>query len=331
MDIADSGEYFLDGNAIHEMTEKELNDVRNKEIGFIFQNYQLIPTYNILQNIIMPLVVRGMGSKEAEEKCMDTIRLLGIDHRLRHKPSELSGGQKQRVAMGRAIVRNPRIFLMDEPLSNLDAKLRTQMRAEILRLYQKLKTTFIYVTHDQTEAMTMADRIVVMKAGYIQQIGTPKVVVMKDGVIQQVASPEELYNCPANTFVAGFIGMPPMNFFQGKCCRGGEYGTYLQIGDFAVNLTEEDAERVFRKGYMGEVITVGVRPEDLVLTEEGTEHEVLVYEMLGAETYLYFTYEGKDVALRTNADTPYRRGDRISFCLRNNKLHLFDGDTGIRI
>ena len=121
-----------------------------------------------------------------------------------------------------------------------------------------------------------------------------------------------------------------MNFFQGKCCRGGEYGTYLQIGDFAVNLTEED-ERVFRKGYMGEVITVGVRPEDLVLTEEGTEHEVLVYEMLGAETYLYFTYEGKDVALRTNADTPYRRGDRISFCLRNDKLHLFDGDTGIRI
>jgi multiple sugar transport system ATP-binding protein len=219
------------------------------------------------------------------------------------------------VAMGRAIVRNPRIFLMDEPLSNLDAKLRTQMRAEILRLYQKLKTTFIYVTHDQTEAMTL---------------GT-KIVVMKDGVIQQVASPEELYNCPANTFVAGFIGMPPMNFFQGKCCRGGEYGTYLQIGDFAVNLTEEDAERVFRKGYMGEVITVGVRPEDLVLTEEGTEHEVLVYEMLGAETYLYFTYEGKDVALRTNADTPYRRGDRISFCLRNDKLHLFDGDTGIRI
>ena len=216
---------------------------------------------------------------------------------------------------GRAIVRNPRIFLMDEPLSNLDAKLRTQMRAEILRLYQKLKTTFIYVTHDQTEAMTL---------------GT-KIVVMKDGVIQQVASPEELYNCPANTFVAGFIGMPPMNFFQGKCCRGGEYGTYLQIGDFAVNLTEEDAERVFRKGYMGEVITVGVRPEDLVLTEEGTEHEVLVYEMLGAETYLYFTYEGKDVALRTNADTPYRRGDRISFCLRNDKLHLFDGDTGIRI
>ena len=189
------------------------------------------------------------------------------------------------------------------------------MRAEILRLYQKLKTTFIYVTHDQTEAMTL---------------GT-KIVVMKDGVIQQVASPEELYNCPANTFVAGFIGMPPMNFFQGKCCRGGEYGTYLQIGDFAVNLTEEDAERVFRKGYMCEVITVGVRPEDLILTEEGTEHEVLVYEMLGAETYLYFTYEGKDVALRTNADTPYRRGDRISFCLRNDKLHLFDGDTGIRI
>ena len=296
---------------------KMMNQVQScdRDIAMVFQNYALYPHMTVFENMAYSLRLKKVPKKERRQKVEEAAKILGLEGVLDRKPGELSGGQKQRVAMGRAIVRNPRIFLMDEPLSNLDAKLRTQMRAEILRLYQKLKTTFIYVTHDQTEAMTL---------------GT-KIVVMKDGVIQQVASPEELYNCPANTFVAGFIGMPPMNFFQGKCCRGGEYGTYLQIGDFAVDLTEEDAERVFRKGYMGEVITVGVRPEDLVLTEEGTEHEVMVYEMLGAETYLYFTYEGKDVALRTNADTPYRRGDRISFCLRNDKLHLFDGDTGIRI
>ena len=303
------GELLIDG--------KMMNQVQScdRDIAMVFQNYALYPHMTVFENMAYSLRLKKVPKKERRQKVEEAAKILGLEGVLDRKPGELSGGQKQRVAMGRAIVRNPRIFLVDEPLSNLDAKLRTQMRAEILRLYQKLKTTFIYVTHDQTEAMTL---------------GT-KIVVMKDGVIQQVASPEELYNCPANTFVAGFIGMPPMNFFQGKCCRGGEYGTYLQIGDFAVNLTEEDAERVFRKGYMGEVITVGVRPEDLILTEEGTEHEVLVYEMLGAETYLYFTYEGKDVALRTNADTPYRRGDRISFCLRNDKLHLFDGDTGIRI
>ena len=297
---------------------KMMNQVQScdRDIAMVFQNYALYPHMTVFENMAYSLPAeKRYRKKNADRRWRKRQRFLDSKGFWTESRENFSGGQKQRVAMGRAIVRNPRIFLMDEPLSNLDAKLRTQMRAEILRLYQKLKTTFIYVTHDQTEAMTL---------------GT-KIVVMKDGVIQQVASPEELYNCPANTFVAGFIGMPPMNFFQGKCCRGGEYGTYLQIGDFAVNLTEEDAERVFRKGYMGEVITVGVRPEDLILTEEGTEHEVLVYEMLGAETYLYFTYEGKDVALRTNADTPYRRGDRISFCLRNDKLHLFDGDTGIRI
>ena len=269
------GELLIDG--------KMMNQVQScdRDIAMVFQNYALYPHMTVFENMAYSLRLKKVPKKERRQKVEEAAKILGLEGVLDRKPGELSGGQKQ----------------------------------EILRLYQKLKTTFIYVTHDQTEAMTL---------------GT-KIVVMKDGVIQQVASPEELYNCPANTFVAGFIGMPPMNFFQGKCCRGGEYGTYLQIGDFAVNLTEEDAERVFRKGYMGEVITVGVRPEDLVLTEEGTEHEVLVYEMLGAETYLYFTYEGKDVALRTNADTPYRRGDRISFCLRNDKLHLFDGDTGIRI
>ena len=309
LEKATAGSIYIDGKVL----DKKM--AANGDIAMVFQNYALYPHMSVYDNIAYSMKIKKVPKRQIKENVEKVADMLGLKEVLKRKPGQLSGGQKQRVAIGKALIRTPKVFLMDEPLSNLDAKLRTQMRMEIKELYKHSDATFVYVTHDQTEAMTL---------------GT-KIVVMKDGVIQQVASPEELYNCPANTFVAGFIGMPPMNFFQGKCCRGGEYGTYLQIGDFAVNLTEEDAERVFRKGYMGEVITVGVRPEDLVLTEEGTEHEVLVYEMLGAETYLYFTYEGKDVALRTNADTPYRRGDRISFCLRNDKLHLFDGDTGIRI
>ena len=272
------GELLIDG--------KMMNQVQScdRDIAMVFQNYALYPHMTVFENMAYSLRLKKVPKKERRQKVEEAAKILGLEGVLDRKPGELSGGQKQRVAMGRAIVRNPRIFLMDEPLSNLDAKLRTQMRAEILRLYQKLKTTFIYVTHDQTEAMTLGTKIVVMKR---RSDSASRITGRNFTTVRQ------------NTFVAGFIGMPSMNFFQGKCCRGGEYGTYLQIGDFAVNLTEEDAERVFRKGYMGEVITVGVRPEDLVLTEEGTEHEVLVYEMLGAETYLYFTYEGKDVALRT--------------------------------
>ena len=303
------GKLLIDG--------KMMNQVQScdRDIAMVFQNYALYPHMTVFENMAYSLRLKKVPKKERRQKVEEVAKILGLEEVLDRKPGELSGGQKQRVAMGRAIVRNPKIFLMDEPLSNLDAKLRTQMRAEILKLYQKLKTTFIYVTHDQTEAMTL---------------GT-KIVVMKDGVIQQVASPEELYNRPANTFVAGFIGMPPMNFFQGKCCRGGEHGMYLQMGEFSVDLTEEDAKRALQKGYMGEKITVGVRPEDLVLAEEGIKHEILVYEMLGAQTYLYFMFDGKDIALQTDADTPYRRGDQISFTLRRERLHLFDKDTGIRI
>ena len=305
----DAGKVLFNGQDITQLPPNK------RQLNTVFQKYALFTHMTIAENIAFGLKIKGKSKAYIDDKIKYALKLVNLEGYENRSPALLSGGQQQRIAIARALVNEPSVLLLDEPLGALDLKLRKEMQQELKKIQQEVGITFIYVTHDQTEAMTL---------------GT-KIVVMKDGVIQQVASPEELYNCPANTFVAGFIGMPPMNFFQGKCCRGGEYGTYLQIGDFAVNLTEEDAERVFRKGYMGEVITVGVRPEDLVLTEEGTEHEVLVYEMLGAETYLYFTYEGKDVALRTNADTPYRRGDRISFCLRNDKLHLFDGDTGIRI
>ena len=286
-----------------------------REINTVFQKYALFPHLNVMDNIGFGLNLKKVDKTVIEQKVKRMLKMVGLEGFEKRDVTLLSGGQQQRVAIARALVNEPKVLLLDEPLGALDAKIRKQMQIELKKIQREVGITFIYVTHDQEEALSMSDTVVVMNNGEIQQIG----------------SPTDIYNEPENRFVAGFIGMPSMNFFQGKCCRGGEYGTYLQIGDFAVNLTEEDAERVFRKGYMGEVITVGVRPEDLVLTEEGTEHEVLVYEMLGAETYLYFTYEGKDVALRTNADTPYRRGDRISFCLRNDKLHLFDGDTGIRI
>lgn len=304
-----NGTLLIDGKVMNQVESCD------RDIAMVFQNYALYPHMTVFENMAYSLRLKKVPKKERRQKVEEVAKILGLEEVLDRKPGELSGGQKQRVAMGRAIVRNPRIFLMDEPLSNLDAKLRTEMRAEILKLYHKLETTFIYVTHDQTEAMTL---------------GT-KIVVMKDGVIQQVASPEELYNRPANTFVAGFIGMPPMNFFHGKCCRGGEYGVYLQTGELAMDLTEEDAKRVFQKGYMGEEITVGVRPEDMILEEKKTTHEILVYEMLGAHTYLYITVEGKDVALQADADTPYRRGDRISFTFSREKLHLFDLNTGVRI
>lgn len=296
---------------------KEMNSVQpcDRDIAMVFQNYALYPHMTVAENMAYSLRLKGVPKKERRHKVEEIAQILGLDQVLDRKPGELSGGQKQRVAMGRAIVRNPKAFLMDEPLSNLDAKLRTQMRREIRRLYEKLQTTFIYVTHDQTEAMTL---------------GT-KIVVMKDGVIQQIADPRQLYHEPANVFVAGFIGMPPMNFFRGKFLRGEENGVILQTGTIKTELSAEVSDRIQKKGYMGEEVIVGVRPEDMLISDSGMPCEIRVYEMLGSEAYLYVEYEGKDVAVRTQADTSCRKGDQIRISFREENIHLFDKDTEKRI
>lgn len=304
------GELLIDG--------KQMNEVQScdRDIAMVFQNYALYPHMTVLENMAYSLRLQKVPKKERRRKVEEVAKILGLEELLDRRPKELSGGQKQRVAMGRAIVRNPKIFLMDEPLSNLDAKLRNQMRGEILKLYQRLKTTFIYVTHDQTEAMTLGTKIVVMKAGEIQQ----------------VAAPEELYNKPANVFVAGFIGMPPMNFFHGKCTLDEGKNICLEIDGSLFRVSEDMAKNIREKHYLGEQIIAGVRPEDMVLLETGgIEASVTVHEMLGAESYLYFDYEGKNMAVRTDADTPVRREDRIHIGFDMEKIHLFDAYRENRI
>ncbi|MBQ3030613.1 MAG: TOBE domain-containing protein, partial [Agathobacter sp.] len=229
----------------------------------------------------------------------------------------LSGGQRQRVAMGRAIVRNPKVFLMDEPLSNLDAKLRVQMRTEIAALHNRLGATIIYVTHDQTEAMTLGTRI----------------VVMKDGDIMQVDSPQKLYNEPANLFVAGFIGSPQMNFVDAECVIEGSKAT-LKFGEFSVELPEAKAKKLVDGGYNGKTVVLGIRPEDIsddITTGAVIETEVTGYELLGAEAMLYYTIAGANMSARVAADTTARYGDTVKLALNPAKIHVFDKETELTI
>ncbi len=307
------GKLFIDG--------KEMNHVPSydRDIAMVFQNYALYPHMTVAENMAYSMKIKGIPKKERRKKVEEVSKILGLTQVLDRKPAELSGGQKQRVAMGRAIVRQPKAFLMDEPLSNLDAKLRNQMRVEIMKLYRQLDTTFIYVTHDQTEAMTL---------------GT-KIVVMRDGEIQQIATPEELYNKPANVFVAGFIGVPQMNFFEGKCGIDDEKRVVVRIEGKTFHVSQELAERIREKEYMGENVIVGIRPEDMMIlpekSEQGLETTVNVYEMLGAEAYVYFDYNGKSRAIRIDADTKIRKGDRIRYTFREEGIHLFDSYRENRI
>lgn len=306
------GELLIDG--------KKMNDVPScdRDIAMVFQNYALYPHMTVAENMAYSLRLKKVPKKERRQKVEEIARTLGLEGVLDRKPSELSGGQKQRVAMGRAIVRHPKVFLMDEPLSNLDAKLRNQMRGEILKLYRELETTFIYVTHDQTEAMTL---------------GT-KIVVLKDGEIQQIATPQELYQKPANQFVAGFIGMPPMNFFHGKCVADHKKQVSIRISGQDIPVSEEMAQHIQLKHMLGEEVTVGVRPEDMRIVsadESGFDSEVQVYEMLGSESYLYFEHDGGDVAVRTEAGTAIRKGDVVRFGFDMEHVHLFDALYGNRI
>ena len=303
------GEICMDGKVINKVQPCD------RDMAMVFQNYALYPHMSVLDNMAYSLKINHVPKKERRKKVEEIAKILDLTQVLDRKPGELSGGQKQRVAIGRAIVREPRVFLMDEPLSNLDAKLRTQMRGEILKLYRELDSTFIYVTHDQTEAMTL---------------GT-KIVVLKDREIQQVASPRELYDQPANVFVAGFIGMPQMNFFKGRLMTDVQRKVCVQFEGKLFPVDDETADRMDKKNLLGEEVVIGVRPEDMVLDPEGVPSSVRVCEQLGSVTYLYLAYGKEDVAVRVPADSTVCRGNPVRFSFRKDKMHLFDAYTKKRI
>ncbi|MCI5584254.1 MAG: sn-glycerol-3-phosphate ABC transporter ATP-binding protein UgpC [Lachnospiraceae bacterium] len=300
--------------------DKVMNDVepKDRDIAMVFQNYALYPHMTVYDNMAFGLKLRKVPKDEIDKMVKEAARILDLTALLDRKPKALSGGQRQRVAMGRAIVRNPKVFLMDEPLSNLDAKLRVQMRIEIAKLHQRLGTTIIYVTHDQTEAMTLGTRI----------------VVMKDGVVQQVDSPQNLYDHPENKFVAGFIGAPQMNLIDAMVEKGAA-GVTLSFGGNVIILPEEKGKLLEEKGYLNKEVTLGIRPEDLHDEKEAIEAAgsntieatIRVYEMLGAEVFLYFDIGESNCTARVNPATTARTGDVVKFALDMNKLHLFDKET----
>ena len=300
--------------------DKMVNDVeaKDRDVAMVFQNFALYPYKSVYDNLAFGLKMRKVSKGEIKKKVAEVARILDLENLLDRKPRQLSGGQRQRVAMGRAMVRNPKVFLMDEPLSNLDAKLRGQMRSELSRLHKKLEATIVYVTHDQTEAMTLGSRI----------------VVMKDGEIQQVDTPQVLYNEPCNQFVAGFIGSPQMNFMD-VACQLSEVRSCLLLGDTELELPVEKAARLAKAGVDGETVTLGIRPEhveavrmDEAIGEGQLAATVSVYEMLGAEAYLEMDVNGQILTARVDAATPVRVGDTVSVTLNMEKVHIFDKKTG---
>ena len=307
-----SGELWIGNTMVNDVEPKD------RDIAMVFQSYALYPHMSVYDNMAFGLKLRKTPKDKVDKLVHEAAKILDIEHLLDRKPKALSGGQRQRVAMGRAIVRNPKVFLMDEPLSNLDAKLRVQMRIEISKLHQRLESTIIYVTHDQTEALTLGTRI----------------VVMKDGVMQQVATPIDLYTKPCNLFVAGFIGSPQMNFIDCKVVRD-EEGIKLAFGSYAVKLPESKAEKLVEGGYIDKDVIMGIRPEDIkdeeIFINAGSSNvldaTVRVYEMLGAEVFLYFSVEGHDLTVRVNPRTTARPGDTIKIALDTSKIHIFDKDT----
>ena len=300
--------------------DKLVNDVepKDRDIAMVFQNYALYPHMTVYDNMSFGLKLRKVPKAEIDKLVHSAAKILGIEQLLDRKPKALSGGQRQRVAMGRAIVRNPKVFLMDEPLSNLDAKLRVQMRIEIQKIHQRLETTIIYVTHDQTEAMTLGTRI----------------VVLKDGIIQQVDTPQNLYDKPCNVFVAGFMGSPQMNLINAKVVQSGE-DVVLMFGGNTVKLPEGKAQKLIEAGYVDTTVIMGIRPEDLNDSEViinanpdcVIEATIRVYELLGAEVYLYFDIDEVNCTARVNPRTTARPGDTIKLGIDMTKLHIFDKDT----
>jgi len=300
--------------------DKLCNDVapKDRDIAMVFQNYALYPHMTVFDNMAFGLKLRKTPKDEIKRRVHEAARILSIEHLLDRKPKALSGGQRQRVALGRAIVREPKVFLMDEPLSNLDAKLRVQMRTEISKLHQKLQTTFIYVTHDQTEAMTMGTRIVVMKDGFIQQIDTP----------------QKLYDEPVNLFVAGFIGSPQMNFIN-VIVEKEDDKVYLKFGPSKLEIPAYKGKVLEDQGYVGKEVILGIRPEDIY--DEHTPHTsnctselgafIEVTERLGSETFLYGLINDVNFTARVSPKSTTHPGDNVKLTFDMTKVHIFDKET----
>ena len=304
--------------------EKLVNDVepKDRDIAMVFQSYALYPHMTVYDNMAFGLKLRKVPKEEIDKMVKEAAKILDLTPLLDRKPRALSGGQRQRVAMGRAIVRNPKVFLMDEPLSNLDAKLRVQMRIEIAKLHQRLGTTIIYVTHDQTEAMTLGTRI----------------VVMKDGIIQQVDTPQNLYEKPQNLFVAGFMGSPQMNFLD-AIVEVVDDTAVLKVAGHFIPLPPAKSKKLIEGGYNGKTVTFGIRPEDVYDSEMMVEASpqstfeatVKVYELLGAEVYLYFDLDEFQMTARVDPRTTARPGDVVKFAIDVEKIHIFDKETELVI
>lgn len=306
-----SGELYIDDVLVNDQAPKDRN------IAMVFQSYALYPHMTVYDNMAFGLKLRKMPKHEIEEKVNDAAEILGLKEYLKRKPAALSGGQRQRVALGRAIVRNAKVFLMDEPLSNLDAKLRVQMRGELIKLHKNIETTTVYVTHDQIEAMTMADRIVVMNDGYVQQVDSPK----------------DIYDTPVNKFVAGFIGTPPMNFIETVVNKKGEF----RVNNQTLQLPKEQLKVVEDFHLVDEPIIVGIRPEDIY---EGDKEkfptttldiEVDVAELLGSETNIYMTLNDSNVCAVVDARAGIQIGDKMKMSFDPAKMHFFDVETELRL
>ena len=301
------GELLIDGKLVNDIPPKD------RDIAMVFQNYALYPHMTVYENMAFSLKLKHVPKAEIDKKVREAAEILDITQYLNRKPKALSGGQRQRVAIGRAIVRAPKVMLMDEPLSNLDAKLRNEMRAEIIKLRKRIDTTFIYVTHDQTEAMTLGDRIVIMKDGYIQQIGTP----------------QEVFNHPANLFVAGFIGMPVMNFFDAELVReGSKY--FVEVGGFRQELSPEKEERLLNNDVQSQPVTLGVRPEHTDVSETGVAATVEVSEMMGSSVHLHVNADGHDVIIivpTVDMKGNYEMGDTVRFSFAGKVAHIFSKET----
>lgn len=308
-----SGELFIDDKKVNNIPPKD------RDIAMVFQSYALYPHMSVYKNMAFALKLKKIPKAEIDEKVRWAAKILDIEPYLDRKPRALSGGQRQRVALGRAMVRNPKVFLLDEPLSNLDAKLRTEMRSQITMLHKRLETTFVYVTHDQTEAMTMADRIVVMDKGVIQQFDTP----------------QKLYSEPANMFVAGFIGSPQMNFIDAAVVE--EKGVLkARFCGFSVNIPKDKAK--YMKEYIGKDIVIGIRPEHIFSAGEAEVKNkapitvsVEIAEMTGSETNVYFELGGKRHIARIKAEEKINQGDFLKLYIDENEIRYFDKETTLAI